>query len=51
MLHASAVADDERVIVVVGDKGSGKTTLALNAALTRGYRTTSSCTGLVRGWW
>ncbi len=38
MLHASAVADDERVIVVIGDKGSGKTTLALNAALTRGYR-------------
>lgn len=38
MLHASAVADDERVIVVVGDKGSGKTTLALNAVLTRGYR-------------
>jgi hypothetical protein len=38
MLHASAVADDERVVVVVGDKGSGKTTLALNAALTSGYR-------------
>lgn len=38
MLHASAMADDERLIVVVGDKGSGKTTLALNAALTRGYR-------------
>lgn len=38
MLHASAVADDERVIVVVGDKGSGKTTLALNATLTSGYR-------------
>lgn len=38
MLHASAVADDQRVIVVVGDKGSGKTTLALNGALTAGYR-------------
>lgn len=38
MLHASAVADDERVIVVAGDKGSGKTTLAVNAALMRGYQ-------------
>lgn len=35
MLHASAVTDGEHVIVVVGDKGRGKTTLALNAALTR----------------
>ncbi|MGH3979788.1 MAG: ATP-binding protein [Pseudonocardiaceae bacterium] len=38
MLHASAVADEQRVIIVVGDKGSGKTTLALSAALTGGYR-------------
>jgi hypothetical protein len=38
MLHASAVADDERIVIVVGDKGSGKTTLALNAALTGGFR-------------
>ncbi|APU13089.1 phosphoenolpyruvate carboxykinase (ATP) [Actinoalloteichus fjordicus] len=33
MLHASAVADGARVVIVVGDKGSGKTTLALGAAL------------------
>jgi hypothetical protein len=38
MLHASAVADGRRVILVVGDKGSGKTTLALNAALRLGHR-------------
>jgi hypothetical protein len=38
MLHASAVARDGRVVIVAGDKGSGKTTLALSAALTRGYR-------------
>jgi hypothetical protein len=38
MLHASAVARDGRVIIAVGDKGSGKTTLALSAALTHGYR-------------
>lgn len=39
MLHASAVANHERVIIVVGDKGSGKTTLALNAFLTEeGYQ-------------
>lgn len=42
MLHASAVTDGERVIVVVGDKGSGKTTLALNAALNSGYRMLSN---------
>jgi hypothetical protein len=36
MLHASAVADEQRVIIVVGDKGSGKTTLALGAALGNG---------------
>lgn len=33
MLHASAVADDRTVIIIVGDKGSGKTTLALKAAV------------------
>ncbi len=33
MLHASAFADDHRVVLVVGRKGSGKTTLALKAAL------------------
>jgi hypothetical protein len=38
MLHASAVADESRVVIVVGDKGSGKTTLALGAVLDRGYR-------------
>jgi hypothetical protein len=38
MLHASAVARDGRVVIAVGDKGSGKTTLALSAALTLGYR-------------
>jgi hypothetical protein len=38
MLHASAVADEARVVIVVGDKGSGKTTLALGAALGAGYR-------------
>jgi hypothetical protein len=37
MLHASAVADEARVVIVVGDKGSGKTTLALGAVLD-GYR-------------
>ncbi|WP_431728490.1 hypothetical protein [Verrucosispora sp. TAA-831] len=38
MLHASAVVDEARRIVVVGDKGSGKTTLALKAALRHGMR-------------
>src|SRR5262245_11858310 len=38
MLHASAVVNDERVIIVVGDKGSGKTTLGLKAALLHGMR-------------
>lgn len=38
MLHASAVARAGRVVIVAGDKGSGKTTLALSAALTRGYQ-------------
>ena len=30
MLHASALYRDDCVIIIVGDKGSGKTTLALN---------------------
>lgn len=38
MLHASAVGNARRVIVVAGDKGSGKTTLALSGVLTAGYR-------------
>lgn len=38
MLHASAVVDETRTVVVVGDKGSGKTTLALKAALLHGMR-------------
>lgn len=42
MLHASAVTDGARVILVVGDKGSGKTTLALHAALARGFRLLSN---------
>lgn len=36
MLHASAFADEHRVVLVVGDKGSGKTTLALRAFLQHG---------------
>lgn len=42
MLHASAVADTRRVLVVVGDKGSGKTTLALRGALVHGLRYVSN---------
>jgi hypothetical protein len=38
MLHASAIADDQRVIIVAGDKGSGKTTLALRGVLMHGMR-------------
>ncbi len=38
MLHASAVVDDQRVIIVVGDKGSGKTPLGLKTALFHGKR-------------
>lgn len=38
MLHAAAVADDQRVVIVVGDHGSGKTTLALKAVLGHGMR-------------
>ncbi|MFG1885980.1 hypothetical protein [Micromonospora sp. NPDC049102] len=42
MLHASAVVDDALRIVVVGNKGSGKTTLALKAALRHGMRYVSN---------
>lgn len=38
MLHASAVVGECGVVVVAGDKGSGKTTLALRAALRHGYQ-------------
>ena len=38
MLHASAVARGGRVVIVAGDKGAGKTTLALSAALRGGWR-------------
>lgn len=37
MLHASAVTDGRRVVIIVGDKGAGKTTLALSAVLDRGW--------------
>jgi hypothetical protein len=42
MLHASAIADDRRVIIIAGDKGSGKTTLALRCALVHGMRLLSN---------
>jgi hypothetical protein len=42
MLHASAFADDHRVVLVLGDKGSGKTTLALKATLDGGFRYVSN---------
>lgn len=42
MLHASAFADSDRVVIVVGDKGSGKTTLALRACLQEGFRYVSN---------
>lgn len=38
MLHASAVFDDQRVVIIVGDQGSGKTTLAIKAVLVHGMR-------------
>lgn len=38
MLHASAFTTDRRTVLVVGDKGSGKTTLALKATLDHGFR-------------
>lgn len=37
MLHASAVTDGARLVIVAGDKGAGKTTLALSAVLDRGW--------------
>jgi hypothetical protein len=42
MLHASAFADEHRVVLVVGDKGSGKTTLALRAFLHHGCQYVSN---------
>ncbi|KIA61112.1 hypothetical protein FG87_32785 [Nocardia vulneris] len=38
MLHASVVVDGHRVIVIVGDKGSGKTTLGVKSVLSHGMR-------------
>lgn len=38
MLHAAAVTDRDRVIVIAGDVGSGKTTLALKSVLCHGMR-------------
>ncbi|MBF6333498.1 hypothetical protein [Nocardia transvalensis] len=38
MLHASAVADNDRVVIIVGDKGAGKTTLALKSVVHHGMR-------------
>jgi hypothetical protein len=38
MLHASAVVADRRVIIIAGDRGSGKTTLALKSVLLHGMR-------------
>jgi hypothetical protein len=38
MLHASAVVDDRRVVIIAGDRGSGKTTLALKSVLRHGMR-------------
>lgn len=42
MLHASAIAGDGRLIVFVGEKRSGKTTLALRAVLEHGYQLVSN---------
>lgn len=38
MLHAAAVTEPGRVIVIAGDAGSGKTTLALKMVLSHGLR-------------
>lgn len=38
MLHAAAVFDDDRVVIIAGGHGSGKTTLALKAVLSHGMR-------------
>ncbi|MGW5689101.1 hypothetical protein [Nonomuraea sp. NPDC003754] len=37
MLHASAVHKDGLLVVIAGDKGAGKTTLALDAVLRHGF--------------
>lgn len=37
LLHASAVYDDRTLLVLVGDRGAGKTTLALDAVLRHGF--------------
>jgi hypothetical protein len=37
LLHAAAVYDDRTLLVLVGDRGAGKTTLALDAALRHGF--------------
>jgi hypothetical protein len=42
MLHASALASADHVWIIVGNKGSGKTTLALRGALTHGLRMASN---------
>lgn len=42
MLHASAVYSDCQVVIYAGDKGSGKTTLALRTVLDHGYRLLSN---------
>lgn len=38
ILHAAAVTDHDRMIVIAGDSGSGKTTLALKGVLCHGMR-------------
>lgn len=42
MLHASAVADDQCLLIMAGDKGAGKTTLALRAVMEHGFRYVSN---------
>jgi hypothetical protein len=37
LLHASAVYDDRTLLLLVGDRGAGKTTLALDAVLRHGF--------------
>ncbi|MCL2231601.1 MAG: hypothetical protein FWB99_00815 [Treponema sp.] len=42
ILHCSAVEKDGKAIVLVGEPGSGKTTLALQFCITRGYNLVSN---------